>query len=174
MSTNKGAVAREIKHSKPFGSVGEEAVIGLMRTADVVRYRLAGVIEPQGITAQQYNVLRILRGAGERGLPTLEIAERMIEHAPGITRMIDRLIAKELAVRERCAEDRRVVYCAITDEGRSLLARLDEPVREAGRTALEVISDKDQRGLIAMLDAIRAGHAERGAVSGEPADRFPS
>jgi DNA-binding MarR family transcriptional regulator len=174
MSVNEGAVAREIKQSKPFGSVAEEAVVGLIRTAEVIRRRLAGVIEPEGITAQQYNVLRILRGAGERGLPTLEIAERMIEHAPGITRMIDRLIAKKLVARERCAEDRRVVYCAIADEGQLLLARLDGPVREADRSALDAISEKDQRGLIDMLDAIRAGHAERAAVSGEPADRLQS
>ncbi len=89
-------------------------------------------------------------------MPTLEIAERMIEHAPGITRMIDRLIAKELVARERCDEDRRVVYCAITDAGRSLLGRLDGPVREADRSALKEITEKDQRGLIAVLDAIRA------------------
>ena len=152
MSVNKSA--------KPFASVAEEAVIGLMRTAEVVRRRLAGAIEPEGITAQQFNVLRILRGARERGLPTLEIAERMIEHAPGITRMIDRLIAKELVARERCAEDRRIVYCAITNEGRSLLARLDGPVREADCAALKEITERDQRGLIAMLDAIRAGGAE--------------
>lgn len=174
MSINDGAVAREIMQSKPFASVVEEAVIGLMRTADVVRRRLGGVIEPEGITVQQYNVLRILRGAGERGLPTLEIGERMIEHAPGITRMIDRLIAKELVVRERCVEDRRVVYCAIAGEGRSLLGRLDEPVREAGRSALGAIGEKDQCALIAMLDAIRAGHTERPAVSGEPEDRLQS
>jgi DNA-binding MarR family transcriptional regulator len=160
MPINESAVAREIKQAKPFASVAEEAVIGLMRTAEVVRRRLAGVIEPEGITAQQYNVLRILRGAGERGLPTLEIAERMIERAPGITRMIDRLIAKELVARERCAEDRRVVYCAITDQGRSVLAGLDGPVREADRAAFQEIPEKDQRGLIAILDAIRAGGAE--------------
>jgi DNA-binding MarR family transcriptional regulator len=158
MSINEGAVAREIKQSKPFASVGEEAVVGLMRTADVVRRHLAGVIEPEDITAQQYNVLRILRGAGERGLPTLEIADRMIEQAPGITRMIDRLIAKQLVIRERCAEDRRVVYCAITEEGRRMLARLDDRVQQADRAALGALTDEDLRKLITLLDAVRAKH----------------
>jgi DNA-binding MarR family transcriptional regulator len=156
MSINESAVAREIKQSKPFTSVGEEAVVGLMRTADVVRRHLAGVIEPEGITAQQYNVLRILRGAGGRGLPTLEIADRMIEQAPGITRMIDRLIAKQLVIRERCAEDRRVVYGAITEEGRRLLARLDDPVQQADRAALRALTAEDLRKLITLLDAVRA------------------
>ncbi len=170
MSINESAVAREIMQSKPFASVAEEAVIGLVRTADVVRRRLGGVIEPEGITVQQYNVLRILRGARERGLPTLEIAERMIEHAPGITRMIDRLIAKELVVRERCAEDRRVVYCAITEEGRRMLARLDDPVRQADGAALDALTEEDLLQLITLLDAVRAEPSPVSTGCSEPDD----
>ena len=161
MSTiNESRLGRELKQTKPFASLSEEAVVSLMRTADVIRRHVGGVVEAGGITVQQYNVLRILRGAGDRGLPTLEIADRMIEHTPGITRMIDRLLAKELVVRERCSEDRRIVYCAITADGRELLARLDAPVREADRTALDPLPLDEQRKLIALLDAIRAGHAE--------------
>jgi DNA-binding MarR family transcriptional regulator len=91
-------------------------------------------------------------------LPTLEIADRMIEQAPGITRMIDRLIAKQLVIRERCAEDRRVVYCAITEEGRRMLTRLDDPVQQADRAALDALTDEDLRKLITLLDAVRAEH----------------
>ena len=91
-------IARELKQKKPFPSKAEEAAVTLMRTADVLRRFIGTVIEPHGITSQQYNVLRILRGAGERGLPTLEIAERMIESTPGITRLIDRLETKKLVV----------------------------------------------------------------------------
>jgi DNA-binding MarR family transcriptional regulator len=158
MSIKGSAVASEIKQSMPFASRSEEAVIGLMRTADVIRRRLCAVLEEEDITAQQYNVLRILRGAGERGLPTLEIADRMIEQAPGITRMIDRLIAKQLVIRERCAEDRRVVYGAITEEGRRMLARLDDPVQQADRAALDALTAEDLRKLITLLDAVRAEH----------------
>ena len=154
-----GALAREIKQTKPFRSVSEEAAIGLMRTADVIRRSFSAVVEGEGITVQQYNVLRILRGAGERGLPTLEIAERLVEHAPGITRMIDRLIVKKLAVRDRCAEDRRIVYCAITGEGRKVVGRLDNPMLHACRSALDPLDRAEQRALMAMLDAIRAGDA---------------
>jgi DNA-binding MarR family transcriptional regulator len=166
MSANHGSVAREIKQSKPFASLGQEAVVALMRTVDVLRRRFWRVLEPAGITLQQYNVLRILRGAGARGLPTLEIGERMIEHAPGVTRMIDRLAAKGLVARERCAEDRRVVYCAITDAGRRLLARLDEPVRQADREAVGALGDEELGVLIGLLDAIRAGHGEASAGGG--------
>src|SRR5438445_6730714 len=116
---------QEIKQKRPFPSQRQRAVVGLLRTADVVGRFVDAVIEHQGVTGQQYNVLRILRGAGERGLPTLEIAERMIEQTPGITRLIDRLEAKKLVLRERCAADRRQVFCRITPAGLDLLTRLD-------------------------------------------------
>lgn len=154
-----GALAREIKQTKPFRSVSEEAAVGLMRTADVIRRGFSAVVEGEGITVQQYNVLRILRGVGERGLPTLEIADRLVEHAPGITRMIDRLIAKNLAVRDRCVEDRRIVYCAITGEGRKVVERLEDPMLHACQSAFDPLDRGEQRMLMTMLDALRAGHA---------------
>jgi DNA-binding MarR family transcriptional regulator len=116
---------RELKQQRPFAAPTQEAAVALMRTADLMRRALSAVVEPLDVTIQQYNVLRILRGAGERGLPTLEIAERMIEQAPGITRLIDRLEAKQLVARERCDTDRRQVFCRITGEGLELLAQLD-------------------------------------------------
>src|SRR5918998_6288391 len=119
---------RELKQTKPFPAKSQEAAVALMRTADLIRRSVSGVIEPHGITTQQYNVLRILRGAGEAGLPTLDIAERMIEQTPGITRLIDRLEAKRLVSRERCLTDRRQVFCRITAEGLTLLAALDRPL----------------------------------------------
>lgn len=157
MSEPQSALAREIKQTKPFGSVGEEAAIGLLRTANVIGRAFGGVVESAGITLQQYNVLRILRGAGKDGLPTLEIAERMVEQAPGITRMIDRLSAKGLVCRERCSEDRRVVYGCITAAGLRTLEVLDRPLEDAHRELLSTIREEDQRRLIELLDRIRAG-----------------
>jgi DNA-binding MarR family transcriptional regulator len=93
----------ELKQNKPFPSAAHEGGLGLMRTADVLRRRGAAVVEPRGITLQQYNVLRILRGAGEEGLPTLEVAARMVEQTPGITRLLDRLEVKGLVRRQRCS-----------------------------------------------------------------------
>src|SRR5947199_10599404 len=85
--------------------------------------------------SQQYNVLRILRGVGPRGLPTLTIAERMIERTPGITRMIDRLEAKGLVARETRPDDRRYVHCRITEEGLKLLRLIDGSVEEHNAAA---------------------------------------
>lgn len=155
-----GAIAREIKQGKPFRSLSMEAVLTLLRTADVIHRHFERVVLPRGVTIQQYNVLRILRGAGERGLPTLEIAKRMVEKAPGVTRLIDRMAAKGWVDRVRCTEDRRVVYCRITDAGLALVSQLDEPMAAADDAALSMLHERDQRQLIRLLDAIRAGHRE--------------
>jgi DNA-binding MarR family transcriptional regulator len=112
-------------------------------------------LEPHDITLQQYNVLRILRGAGEQGLPTLEIGERMIEQAPGVTRLLDRLEAKALVRRERCAQDRRQVLCWLTASGLELVERLDEPVDSADAQAVAMLTPDEQDRLLRMLDAIR-------------------
>src|ERR687897_938950 len=101
MRDETSALQKEIRQTRPFQSRGQEAVLALMRTTDLARRVIGKVLEPYDVTAQQYNVLRILRGAGEAGLPTLDIADRMIEQAPGITRLIDRLEAKGLVRRER-------------------------------------------------------------------------
>src|SRR3954449_5749780 len=114
-------------HSKPaetFRSREQQATLGLLRTSDALKRSLAQVIEPHGITPQQYNVLRILRGAGPDGLPTLTIGERMIEQTPGVTRLVDRLERKGLVTRAPCPTDRRRVFCRITPKGLDLLTEL--------------------------------------------------
>ncbi len=131
--------------------------VSLLRTADLIRRAVSVVIDAKGITVQQYNVLRILRGAGGDGLPTLEIAERMIEQTPGITRLLDRLEAKELVRRERCPTDRRQVTCRISKSGIALLASLDAPVAEAERVALSGLTPNQLQRLVALLDRTRNG-----------------
>lgn len=153
------AVQREIHQRRPFRSTSHEAVVALFRTADVVRRALAGAVAPAGLTFQQYNVLRILRGAGAAGLPTLEVADRMVESAPGITRMMDRLEARGWVTRERGAPDRREVRCRITPVGLDLLERLDASVDEADRRAMGSLEDARLRRLIVLLDEIRAAQA---------------
>jgi DNA-binding MarR family transcriptional regulator len=148
---------REIRQGKPFRSRGQEVVVALLRTADLVRRVVGRTLEPYDITVQQYNVLRILRGAGEKGLPTLEIAGRMIEQAPGVTRLLDRLEVKALVRRERCAQDRRQVLCWLTPAGIELVERLDEPVDSADAEAVAMLTPEEQDRLLRMLDAIRTG-----------------
>ena len=148
---------RELKQNRPFASATQEATVALIYTADLVRRSVSNVVEGHGITLQQYNVLRILRGAGEKGLPTLDIAERMIEQTPGITRLIDRLETKKLVIRERCATDRRQVFCRITGDGLTLLTRLDQPLHETEALALAYLSPRQLSQLITLLDRARNG-----------------
>jgi DNA-binding MarR family transcriptional regulator len=147
---------REIRQRRPFHSVSHEATLALLRTADLVRRRIAGAVGLEGLTGQQFNVLRILRGAGDAGLPTLEVAERMIEQTPGITRLLDRLEAKGLVRRERCPKDRRQHLCWITAQGRALLERLDEPAVTATEACVSGLTRRDQATLIRLLDVIRS------------------
>lgn len=156
MSDETSALQREIRQKKPFRSPAQEAVLGLLRTADVVRRLIARSLEPYDVTPQQYNVLRILRGAGAEGLPTLTIGERMLEDSPGVTRLIDRLIAKGLVSRARSTEDRRQVLCRITQAGLDLLVQIDALVEGRDEDAVAVLTPDEQKELIRLLDRIRA------------------
>jgi DNA-binding MarR family transcriptional regulator len=157
MARSSGRLQQEIKQTRPFRSVAQEATLGLMRTADLIRRHIAARIEPHGVTTQQYNVLRILRGARPDGLPTLEIAERMIEQAPGITRLLDRLEAKQLVQRERCPSDRRQVTCRITPQGVALLAAMDPGIDQADADLVAGLDLGEQRQLVRLLDRLRRG-----------------
>ena len=161
MTCNVVSVKRlqaEPRQRAPLPSPAQETVIALMRTTDVVRRQLTQVVDPHGITLQQYNVLRILRGGGADGVPTLEVAARMIEQTPGITRLLDRLEAKGLVTRERCPHDRRQHLCWMTADGLALLRKLDAPMLAASDTILKGVSQHDRLAIIRLLDAIRAAH----------------
>jgi DNA-binding MarR family transcriptional regulator len=125
MEETTSSLREEIQQTVPFRSPAQEVVLAIVRTADMIVSQSERVLEPYGITGQQYNVLRILRGARGKPLRTLEVGARMIQRTPGVTRLIDRLEAKSLVRREPCATDRRVVYCVITDAGLDLLRRTD-------------------------------------------------
>jgi DNA-binding MarR family transcriptional regulator len=137
-------------------SPAQEAKVAILRTADLLRRRITEVVAPFGLTAQQYNVLRILRGAHPGKLPTLEIGDRMIETTPGITRLLDRLEEKGWVQRKRGSEDRRLVLCWITDAGLSLLAQLDEAMDEADRRSLGWLERDEVRRLVEQLERIQA------------------
>lgn len=156
-------IGREIKQRRPFRSREQECLVALLRTTDTLRRVLATAVEPYGVTLQQYNVLRILRGAGAGGLPTLEIAERMLERTPGITRLLDRLGRKGLVRRQRCRQDRRQVLCSITDAGLGLLRQMDAPVEEADRACLAALAPLELVRLTRLLDQVRTGHDEPAA-----------
>jgi DNA-binding MarR family transcriptional regulator len=155
MATRARSTQEAIRQTKPFRSSRAEAVIALALANDALRRRFARLLEPSDITHQQYNVLRILRGAGPGGLPTLDVAERMVEQSPGITRLLDRLDAKGLIARDRSAGDRRQVIVRITDRGLRLLAGLDEAVDRHDEESMGALSDREVAALVDLLTRVR-------------------
>ncbi|MEZ6037254.1 MAG: MarR family transcriptional regulator [Planctomycetota bacterium] len=131
-------------------------MVALLLTVDAVRRPVQELLaQHDELTYQQYNVLRILRGAMPKGLPTLEIGTRMIERTPGVTRLIDRLAHKGLVERERSTEDRRQVLCRLTAAGEELLSTLDQPIAELDEAVVGALDDGEVRGLIHVLDRLR-------------------
>lgn len=171
MADTRSALQDEIKQRPPFHSGGAEVAVGILRTAAVLERYYNKIVTKRGITIQQYNVLRILRGAGDRGMPTLVIRDRMIHEAPGITRLLDRLEQAELARRERQAADRRQVLCYITPAGVKLLADLDAEVAAADNAAVFMLDPEEQRQLTRLLDSVRSGHARAQSDDDEDASQ---
>jgi len=141
----------------------EEVFVSLVRTVEALTRRGEVLLKRHGLTAAQYNVLRILRGAGGEGLACREIGERLLTRDPDITRLLDRIETRGLIARAREEEDRRVVKTRITPEGLRLLAELDAPVREIHRRQL--------RGLpaTALKELLRLLQRARSAAEAEPA-----
>jgi DNA-binding MarR family transcriptional regulator len=132
----------------------EAAFLDLLRTTDMLSRSLARLLKAEGVSATQYNVLRILRGAPQ-GLPCGEIASRMITRDPDITRLLDRLEMRDLISRSREIKDRRTVVARIRPDGLKLLARLDDPVREMHRKQLGHLGPERLRALTDLLRASR-------------------
>lgn len=150
------SIRDEIKQQRPFGSAAQEATIALLRTASDVGHGLDGVLAPERVTRAQFNALRILRGAGGP-LPTMEVAERMVDQTPGITRLVDRLEARGLVARVRCGEDRRRTLCAITDAGRALLDRVDPLVAAFDARVMQRLDAGASDELLRLLAEVREG-----------------
>ena len=128
--------------------------MSILEAADRTRRLFLPILEARGLTQQQYNVLRILRGVGEDGLPTLEVGERMIEKTPGVTRLLDRLEEKGWVRRDRSREDRRLVLCRVTKSGLAILAELDEPVAEGDRACVSRLTPGERRQLVALASRV--------------------
>jgi len=150
-------VREEIQQTRPFRSASQEALIALMRTASVLSRRVARVVEPHGLSLAQYNVLRILRGAGAAGLPTLAIRDRMIDEGSTVTRLLDKLEKAGLVVRDRSRPDRRQVLCNITPAGEALLALLDPVMDTVDGDIMAPLTEGQQYALIEILGALRTG-----------------
>lgn len=152
-----GKIQEELKQNKPVGSLEEEVFLNVQRTANLLSQGLTELLKQFDLTPTQYNVLRILRGAGTQGLAAGEIGERMITRDPDVTRLLDRLEKRGLAERWRCTEDRRVVWTRITRAGVELIAPLDEPILELHARMLGHLGPERLRALVALLEETRAG-----------------
>ncbi len=136
-------------------SLKQEAFLQCLRTAGVLEHAVAEGLKPYGLTPTQYNALRILRGAGEKGLCRNEVGARMLNPVPDATRLLDRLIAAGHVVKCQNPADRRYVTARITPKGLELLAELDEPVSAMHRQQLGHMSDAELRRMADLLETAR-------------------
>lgn len=146
----------DIKQTAPFDSVEQEAFLNAVRTAAQLEHRLADGLKPHGLTVTQYNVLRILRGAGSEGRCRNEVQDRMLTPVPDVTRLLDRMEEAGLVVRKRDDADRRFVMARITRAGLDLLEKLDGPVRRMHQEQLGHMSRSELRTLSDLLEKARA------------------
>lgn len=145
----------EIRQKSPFVSVREEVSLNLLRSAALLEHAVAERLKPYGLTPTQYNVLRILRGAGSNGLCRSEVTERMLTPVPDATRLLDRLEEAGLVARDRNTDDRRFVTARITELGLEKLAELDDPVARMHDDLLGHMADRDLRRLADLLETAR-------------------
>jgi DNA-binding MarR family transcriptional regulator len=147
----------EIRQTRPFASRQQEVYLAILRTAAVLEHATVEMLRPHGVTPTQYNVLRILRGAGKGGLCRNAVRDRMVANVPDATRLLDRMEASGLIERQRDEQDRRFVTARITAEGLRLLDVLDEPMQALHRQQLGPLEPDEVDALITLLERIRAG-----------------
>lgn len=149
----------ELKKRGPFDSTEQEATLAILRTSDLLENRVARLLREYGLTVTQYNVLRILRGEG-KPLPCLEVAARMIQVAPAITRVVDQLLALELITKTQSEEDRRVFAIEMTAAAGRLLKKIDAPILDLHASLLSGVSPTDLQSLIRILETVRNQNQE--------------
>jgi DNA-binding MarR family transcriptional regulator len=147
-------LAEEIKMTQPFSLLEEEALLSIVRTADVLFQRAAELLKPFDLSSSQYNVLRILRGAKE-ALACGQIAERMVSRDPDITRLLDRMEVRGLISRARDGQDRRVVKTQITSKGMNLLDEIQPVILAHHRKQFAGFGEKKLKQLVSWMELIR-------------------
>ena len=155
MTADKKNIQAELKQTKPFKSVAEETFLTLQKTADVIERRYEQFLKRWEVSGTQYNVLRILRGAGTEGHRCGAIAERMVTHDPDITRLLDRMEKAGWIERARDTKDRRVVITRISRKGLDLLKQIDKPLEEFTRSISQHVGEKQLRELADLLNELR-------------------
>ncbi len=150
-----GKLQAEIHQTRPFERLEEEAVLNILRTAEVLQRTLAEFLKEFDLSPTQYNVLRILRGAGAAGVTCSQIGERLLTHDPDITRLLDRMEARALIARERSSTDRRAIITRISGDGLRLVDSIDAPIRAMTQLRMGKFEQNSLTGLIAELERVR-------------------
>jgi DNA-binding MarR family transcriptional regulator len=151
----KSLLQKDLRKKKPFECPEQEVALNLLRTTDFLSREGVALFERHGISGQQYNVLRILRGHRDTGLPCQKIVAQMITQMPDITRLVDRLEASGFVRRERTEQDRRLVIVHITPAGMTLLAQLDEPILDLHRAQMSHMTRAELAELNRLLEKLR-------------------
>lgn len=141
----------EIFKRQPFDAPEQEAFLNILRTHAQIVGDFEVLLKPHGLSEATYNVLRILRGAGESGRMCHEIGEHMVTRVPDVTRLVDRLEKAGLATRERCAKDRRVVHVKITAAGMEILSKLDPVILNTHKAQLGHMTPSELKSLSELL-----------------------
>jgi DNA-binding MarR family transcriptional regulator len=149
------SLREELKQNKPWRSLEEEASLNIARTSAVLEHAFTQALKPFDITPTQYNVLRILRGAGDAGLCRNEVGARLIRRVPDVTRLLDRLEQLQLIARVRGSDDRRYVSTHITAKGLAIVERLDKEICAIHRQHLGHLSHEQLEQLISLLTLAR-------------------
>ncbi len=144
---------KALKQNLPFVNLDMRTIVATLRAAAVLHELMQGFFKRYGVTHQQFNVLRILRGAGHEGLPSLEVANRMVQRVPDITRILSRLEKAGMLTRERSDGDRRVVRVRMTKKAGNLLESMEIPLLEHGRLICSVFTEEEQIHFNNLLDA---------------------
>ena len=145
---------QELKKRQPFASMEQEAMLALMRTSDLLENRMARLLRGYGLTMSQYNVLRILRGEG-KPMPCLDVAARMIQVVPAITRVVDQLLKLDYISKVQSTNDKRIFLIQLQPSGKKILAQMDQPVLELHASLFSGVGEKDQKTLIRILQSVR-------------------
>jgi len=153
------SLLQDLRQNKPFSSLQQEAHLSVVRTASALTDQVEDLLKPYGISSTQYNVLRILRGAGDEGLCRNELRDRMLTRMPDMTRLLDRMEEAGLVTRARERDDRRMVLTRITPRGLELLGELDRPITELHRGQLARLTDEELRSLIDLLRVVRESNS---------------
>ena len=142
-------------HQKTFLNAKQKAVINLLFTNGWLIEKMKDFLSREDITHQQFNILRILRGSHPKPLSTLQIRERMIDKASDTSRIVDRLVLKELAAKRTCPKDKRLVDVTISEKGQALLARLDAAQEEMDAVSGN-LTEEEAESLSHLLDKMRS------------------